>query len=82
MCVKPVDAPRSCRNADVLWDRDGLAVIQDHEMLMDVDPLSLLRIARDTIDRLAHRLAHRASRGRGEGTNEKDCQPYSGHERM
>jgi len=57
--MQPVDTPRPLRDADELRDRHLLVVIEDHEVLMDVNALSFLRVAGDAVDRLSDRLTSR-----------------------
>ena len=57
--MQPVDTPRPLRDADELGDRHLLVVIEDHEVLMDVNALSFLRVAGDAVDRLSDRLTSR-----------------------
>src|SRR5690349_12054083 len=60
MRVQPINATRADRNPDVLRDELLDAVVVNREMLVDVNALALLRVARDAIDGLSHRLAERS----------------------
>jgi hypothetical protein len=54
--VQPINASRGLRNPDVCWNVDQLAAVVDHEMLMDVDPLTFAGIACDSVDGAAREL--------------------------
>lgn len=86
--VNPVETIACGHLADVGGNRDGFAVVEENQMLVDVNPLAFHRVARDTGDGLTssysgivarNPLCVGESRKREGATGKQDQPTKSGH---
>ena len=70
--MDPVQTISEHGPADVAWDRERVAAVQDRDVLMDVKDRAFTRIAAYAVDRLARRdLGPRDTRGAEHGAGQR-----------